>query len=543
MRLDTKVERPLVYLAQRAPTTGGEDVLSSLQDEVLLGALGLAGSGSRNVKEVDAGAGVLHSVQRLLSRLSRYSEASEMALVGMVPVRFDEKGSRSRPLLVFHTYLRKDGVVDMQKLLDAGELAIRSRRVHDRQVYRFRSAGEVVEIALVVRDLVVSNDKKTMGRMLDPRTSASGGFAADPRFTRLRKKLDMPPGSLLFYADWEALRPRLDQVFRGDATWLMSLSGIELPEQLMFVARPAPRKNGQKRGIITNFLLRHASDSRKFGTGNADPKVVKTWRPDGWLDLLQAARPKDLLAGLPQGGIITIGTRLDFDMVIPTHHSKRVRRLQASIFHRCRHLRIDLRKEILRRLSEAGGAQFLLLDPKEGTEDESTGMRLAWSIRAKSSRDAKELFKVFQRMFVPTEEARLHGRGNRQELRFVEDEHSRGPLVLARVNDALVVAFSPDVIAEVRKMAEAKRKTPTSQRASTALTSRLQRLGVKPQQRLTGIIGLDLGFLANGEVDRAARKKGKSKDRFSGFLGLHGGFFSFEKDLVRLEVITELDDP
>jgi hypothetical protein len=74
----------------------------------------------------------------------------------------------------------------------------------------------------------------------------------------------------------------------------------------------------------------------------------------------------------------------------------------------------------------------------------------------------------------------------------VEDEHSRGPLVLARVNDALVVAFSPDVIAEVRKMAEARRKTPTSQRASTALMSRLQRLGVKPQQRLTGIIGLDL---------------------------------------------------
>ena len=83
MRLDTKVERPLVYLAQRAPTAGGEDVLSSLQDEVFLGALGLAGSGSRNVKEVDAGGGVLLSVQRLLSRLARYSEASEMALVGI----------------------------------------------------------------------------------------------------------------------------------------------------------------------------------------------------------------------------------------------------------------------------------------------------------------------------------------------------------------------------------------------------------------------------------------------------------------------------
>ena len=62
---------------------------------------------------------MLHSVQRLLSRLSRYSDASEMALVGMVPVR----GDRTRPLLVFHTYLREGGVADVRGLLESGDLA------------------------------------------------------------------------------------------------------------------------------------------------------------------------------------------------------------------------------------------------------------------------------------------------------------------------------------------------------------------------------------------------------------------------------------
>ena len=159
-------------------------------------------------------------------------------------------------------------------------------------------------------------------------------------------------------------------------------------------------------------------------------------------------------------------------------------------------------------------------------------------MRAKSVSDAKELFKVFQRMFVPQGSAELVPVGGGQfELRFAK-RFANGPMILTRANDTIAVAFSPEVTAQVRKMTAERRRTPLYKRQSTALMSRLQRLGVGRQQQLAGVFGLDLSFLS-----KPGSKTSKSLDRFSGVLGLHGGFFQIEKDLIRLEVFTQLDHP
>ena len=521
LRLENKVERPLVYLAQRAPAPGGEDVLSAFRDAALLAVLGLD-QGPRDVKEVDTGGAVLHSVQQLLSRLSHYSDASEMALVGILPLGDD----RNRPLLVFHSELRADNVAEIQKLLDSNRLTRKSRRVHDRQIYEFKQGG--VEVARVRRDLVVSNDKLTMSRVLDPRTAAAGGFASRPRFQSLRKRLVVPKGSLLFYADWRALQPRLDRVLGPDAAFMMSYSGIQVPEQLMFVARPAPRRGKESRGIITTVILQHASDSYKFSTGKTLPKG-KTWHPDGWLDLLSPERSSKLQVGLPSGGIATVSTTIDVDRLLPTHSGERMRRLQAAIFHGCFHLGIDLRRQVLRRLSGAGGLQLLMV------EGGGTGLRLAYSLRAKNPRQAKELFGVFEKAFTGSRTGKTGASRNRDDHLTLQIRSGSGSVVLAVVHDSLVLAADASVIAQVQDLADQHKQNGRGRRA--ALSSRLQRLGLNNKRRIAGLFTLDLRFL------RGASVPVQDADPFAGLLGLHGGFFTFEKNRVRLEVFTELRVP
>jgi hypothetical protein len=483
------------------------------------------------VKEVDAGRAVLDSVQQLLSRLSFSSTANEIALVGVLPL-----GDRNRPLVVFHSQLRERGAEDMRQLLASGTFTRPTRQVHGHQVFRIGPDADAVEVALVARDLVVSNDSKAMEQTLDPRTAAGGGFAAGKRFQRLRRELDVPPGSLMFYADWQALRPRLGSLFGGDAAWVMQWSGVQVPEQLMFVARPAPCKPGQKRGIVTTFLLHHTSDSYKFSS-TADAADLKSRRFDGWLDLLIEARPKALLAGLPRGGVATLSSMLDFKALLQTHRGKLWKSLQARYLRYANHVRLDLRADVLRRLEAIGGLQLMTVD------DGGWMPRLAFSIQAKSPKKAVEVFDSLCRAFTGHGDAeeRVAADGGR-ELHFPVDHQGRR-LVLAAVHDTLVLAYDSSVMERVRAATTmTPRRAASLKKRDAAVLERLQRLGVSRQKKIAGLFALDFRELAgrlapSGDGDQAVKRK--PTDPLSGLLGVHGGLFSIDQDLIRLEVFTQ----
>ena len=480
---------------------------------------------------MDTSGAVLHSVQRLLSRLSFSSDAAEMALVGIVSAgRGPQALSGSRPLLVFHCQLRQGEIADMRSLLDSDAVTQRNRKLHDRQVYEFTAGSPqlgAVEVVLAERDLVVSNHRPTLSRVLDPRTTANRGFASSQRFQRLRKRVATPPGSVLVYADWKILVPKLDGLFAGDADWMMKNSGVQVPEQLMFVARPAPRRSGQKRGIITSVLLHHASDSYKFSTEKAPLEAVGEWHPDGWLDLLRPSRITELLAGLPPGGVVSIATKIDIESLLTTHSGRRMRRLQLPIFLALKYVGSDVPRRLIKRLSKVGGVQLLMLGGDKGSP------RLAYSMRAKSSRQARDIFRSLEKFCVAhhlAESREAPTKGGQRELRF-RSLWSRNGVVLSVVQDSLVLAFDPKVMQGARETLG--RRAQSSRRS--AILSRLRRLGAT-RQKVSGLFALDLGFLAGPE----ARKK-RPVHRFSSLLGLHAGFFTFEKDVVRLEMFTELE--
>lgn len=543
IRLESKLERPYLYIAQRAPEKGGQGVLSVLENSALLSAMGLAPRDTRDVNEVGTGRALLQSVQQLLSRLSVSSEASEIALVGFVPL-----GNQRRPLVVFHCELRPAGAKEMRTMLASNKLARPSRKVHGRQVFKLLGLGAEsasVEVVIVNRDLLVSNDERSMGRLLDPRTTASGGFAREQRYQRLRSKLLVPPGSLLVYADWQALRPRLGGLLGAAPSWLMWYSGIQEPEQLMFVARPAPSKSGQKPGLITSFVLRHSSDSyrapksgaKKGSETSAGSSRLSAWRPDGWLDLLRGGKTGQLLAALPKCGLAGVVSRFDYRSLLRSHRGKRMRSLQARIFHQGHHHDIHLRDQILRRLDEVGAVQLMLV----GDNQAPLQTRFAFTMHAKTATKARDIWSVIHDAYVATGEATQVSLGaGRKALRFGEARLADGgadALFFAAIDDNLVLAYGAEVIRRVADMTHRQRPSASLRRRNSALASRLQRLGVGRQQSIDGLFALDLRSLADRLLPNDKRKPA---DRLSGLLGVHAGFFTFEEDLIRLEVFTQL---
>lgn len=537
LRIGDKVDRPVVYLAQRAPESEGGDVLSALGDPLLGQVLGWrpasrdsrgepTGPGDRNAKEkeVDAGSAV---PQRLRALLSRLSVSSELALVSLLPA-----AGRQRPLLVFHCQLSAQGRGEIGKLLQARGVAEHSREVHGKQVFRLLPGATQgpadVEFVLHDHDLLVSNDRDTMDAVLDPRTKAGGGVERDPAFVELRKRVDVPPGSLLCYIDLEASTGAFWRALPRGTGDMLRRAGVRQPRQLMLVARPDPARKtkGQAPGIATQAVLRHRGDALPRRPLPAAPLSPT---PPGWLGMIEPKPLQQLLRSRPSGGLLSMSFEVDQEQLLTTRPSREGRWVQSHIFRMAMMAGLDLRNQVLRRLDD--GASIQLVDLGDGAS-----LQTAVSMQAKNAAAARAVFRDLQQALLPRGRAVLET-GEIEFLRLrTRDRTSRWGV--GRIEDRLVFARSVAVLAALRSERSARQQ----RRHEELLRTRLRRLG-KDSRKVHGLFVLDLRALVSRLFGAQSNKTpAAAVDDTAGLFGIHVGLFSVEKNLLRLELASRLQD-
>ena len=177
----------------------------------------------------------------------------------------------------------------------------------------------------------------------------------------------------------------------------------------------------------------------------------------------------------------------------------------------------------------------------------------AYSLRARNAKSARELFDIVARGFTRHRLSGRHsgrdsqsdfagelGEADGHQLLHIRPRHGDG-LVLSVVQDSLVLAANSDVIAEVRELADKPRSRSTAAataRRNATIRSRLARLGAS-RERASGVVAFDLSFLAE-RFGESPREPDSLPALNNGLFGLHAGVVSFERDLVRLKIFTEL---
>ncbi len=532
-RLEHRLQNPLLYLSRLGPAL--VDPLPLLNDPVLQRLLGQRAPGG-----FAAGRGAL--LRPLARLLSSKSEDLELALTKMVRA---VNGETETPYLIFRCQLLPASAEQVSKVL-RDSLAEPSRKLHGQQVYRLKGPGSVeergrrdpqVEVVLVGNNLVVSNDPLALGQAINPHTVAGAPvLSQDARYKDLRKRIGVPKGAVMLYADWRRLGPRLSIMLQMEFGLPFRWSGLGDTDRLLLVVRPAKRGRD---GFVTSVLL-----------GRRPPRRP-THRPqrghDGWLQAVEAAKPLQLLSGLHHGGVGSLAVAFDPKKLLgPAARGPRMRRLQGWIFGHAFQVGLDVRRQVIRRLGKIGGAQVMLL-PGDGVRP-----RVAYSFQAKTSKQARDLVMGLKKALANSGRARCRQLDSGKEVLEIESpgfgRHSFGRrfggsdyALLAAVGDSVYLTFDRDTMAQVMSR---NRSRQTRAQQDAMVRQYLRHLGAW-DKKVAGIFIGDLSSIATRVVGKPNVGKGgeDNKDQGKpkptpGLFGMHAGYFTVEQGLVRLEVFS-----
>lgn len=588
LSISHRLGEPLIYLARRAPKAGELDVMPLLNDPDLRELLGLdLGEANRSKGPDGKGSGSTAAGSKeerdtrqlfayLQKMLTRKADALELSLMDLRP-RFvgGKRALTDQPTMVFRSQLRPRTADIVRDLLrnKKQKVAFPSRKLFGNQVYTIRSTGRagspMIEVALIGRNFLASNHPPAMDRLLDPKTRADHTVLERKKeYKELKSRVHVPPGSLLVYANLKELRPQLPRLFGGDASWLLSASGLTRGDRLMLVTRP--RKLGRKQGIVTTAIM---TQPKLLGRGpigrgpiGRGPTDKGRRRSDSWLDAVIPTRPRLLLNDMPAGGVAGITVNLDLERLLtmaPRRSRSPMGRLLGYFWFSCGKLEVDVRKHILRRLDKQGSAQLIVVPAAQGSTDQDR-TRLAYAFQARSAAAARELYTDLKRS------AEAHRLGKVKKTRGVEmlafewpewrpgnqPRHWRRPgwnrIFMTATRGRLVIAFDADVLALAAK---GHGRRGGKNRTSTVM-QRLSALNVS-QKKVAGVVAFDLGRFAehirrirkaqdgdkkNNDKDTTTtdREPSTARNAQRGLFSTHGGYFVVEEGFIRLEVFTVL---
>lgn len=481
----------------------------------------------------DAGAGkvLASSATRALTLvrgvLGRSSGDLELVLTGVVP-------SAGQPLLVLRARLRKDDRERLRGVLDGADLAEPHRVLGGQKTWSLRAndraavagPGELVELALVGDDLLVANDSTAMEELLAPvdqRTSATSKrlvLSADPRFTSLRKRVQVPAGSLLVYGDWLRLGQRLQA-----ATQKESGAGSELPSFLLEwsglgSARSVMASLSGVGGDFTGTLLLdfdHAERGPEWRTmpprpdrgghrdgpehrGGPDRGAPERGAPDrefrgesspidGWLAAAQSVPARSLLPELPGGGLGGLVLAVDLADIAKRSPGG------IGMLHMLRDsfddYGLDFDRNVLSRLGSRGTVQLLF---RRG-DDAATEVVSVYSVRAKSKKAANELFQDLRRAVEQGGFGKLVSSKERKGpevlvLSTRHKDHAERAICVALYEDSVLVAFDDETLVQVHE--EYKRVGRQRGKRDAAVSAAVQAIG---GGNIAGLFDLDLAPL------------------------------------------------
>lgn len=510
LRLVDRVEAPMLYLslsaapaaaqpkageagARERPRGGAvQELLADPAFDVLFGR-GTGDDGTPGQRALALVRGVL----------ARSSGDLELALTGVVP------GS-GQPLLVFRASLLPPDSERLQGLLEGNDLAEPNRVVGGRRTWSLRSPGraeagpgQLVEIALVGTDLLVANDATAVEELLadDGRTAVQKRLvlSADPRFTSLRQRLAVPPGSLLVYGDWLRLAQRLQDANDALPAFLFGWSGLGAARTVMAsLSGEAASFRGTvlldfDRETTAAMRARPAPDRRpepRDGPGGTRPGEPRQhWREpgdkpsiDGWLASVQSVPARSLVAELPSeglGGLVLavdladVGqrTRLGHDMV---------RELRFAFAD----LGLDFERNVVGRLGTRGTAQLYLQRGATAAAE----VACVYALRAKSRSAAQDLFQDLRRAAEQHGSGRLVAARDRKGIELLELRTRRfwGAVFVAVVEDSVLLACDAETLAQgIEEMKRARSRG----RRDAAVVAAMQAIG---GEQVAGLFDVDL---------------------------------------------------
>jgi hypothetical protein len=518
LRLLDRIEAPMLYLslgaAADSPTPAGtrpgnaaarpagpvQQLLADPAFDALLGRSGGIGEGA---------AGRAFALVRGV--LARSPGELELALTGVVP-------AGGQPLLVLRAQLQNGEAARLQGLLDEPSLAQSHRELGGRRTWSLRPAageaaparaGELVELALVGDDLLVANDTTAMEELLAPapRTAAPGQrlvLAADPRFTSLRARLQVPAGSLLVYGDWLRLSQRLQTSGEGVPSFLLAWSGLGSARTVMATVagfgddftgtllfdfdRPEAALAGRDgRRDRAGRRPGHDGQGRSPLPGERDHDDGPPDLIDGWFASALSVPARTLVPELPGAGLG--GLVLAIDLADVANRSHGGRRMLHELRESFEELGLDFERNVMGRLGTRGTVQMLVREPSAGVPAEVVSV---YAVRAKSRKAAGDLFTDLRR----AAEQRGHGR-------LLAGKETKGPDVLqldgarhfattfvAVHEETVLLAF--DVATLVQVHDEYKRAGKQRGRRDATVAAAVQRIG---GDNVSGLFDLDLAPL------------------------------------------------
>ena len=484
--------------------------------------------------------------------LARSSGDLELALTGVLP-------AGGQPLLVLRARLQNGEAARLQGLLDGPDLARHQRVVGGHQTWSLRSRasravepgpGELVELSLVGDDLMVANDMTAMEELLGPadqRTAATSRrlvLSADPRFTSLKKRLDVPAGSLLVYGDWLRLSQRLQTSTEGLPSFLLSWSGLGSARSVMASVA------GSGSDFTGTMLLDFDRDAaRDAGSGRPDRGRPEHGRPDGgrpdggrpdrhdgpggpvgpggpgpgpggepnaidgWFGAAQSVPARTLLSELPASGLG--GLVLAVDLAQIAQRSRRGMGMLRELHDAFEEFGLDFERNVLSQLGTRGTVQLLF---RRGGDAAATELVSVYSLRAKSRKAAADLFADLRRAAEQRGMGKIVVAGaarDRKGVDVLELSHRRGdrPTCLAILEDLVLVGADADSLVQV--IDDGKRAAKQRGKRDAAVTAAVQSIG---GENVAGLFDLDFtplfervvaafgaGSSSGGTADSAAR--------------------------------------
>jgi hypothetical protein len=444
------------------------------------------------------------SLSLVRSMLRRGASELELAMTGIV-------ARKGQPLLVLRARLGQDAANALRLSLEgAASVAVPNRQLGGHQTYTMPSssrgrrpgAGDVVEIALIGNDLVVANDTSAMREVLVPVPNRTGVqparkvLSSDPRFNALRKRLDVPAGSLIAYGDWQRLGRRLESYIGSVPAQLLSSSGLGSARSVMMTLAPA--KQDFAATLLLDFEFSNGAAAGRGVVGQQEGAGI-----DGWFAATEPVSAKTLLRELPRSGLG--GMVLSVDLAAVADFSPRSACMVWDLRDAYSTFGLSYERNVLARLASRGTVQ-LHFDPaassanstNEASKETAAGGDIAvasvspvYSVRANSRTAAEDLFSDMRRVVTKTTFGEFLTVKDAKGKRLTDVIHLHGKkgqlsAYVCVSGDSVLLAEDQDTLVQVHQ--ELRRSKPRSRRDQIAGKA-IKAIG---GDRVAGLFDLDL---------------------------------------------------
>ncbi|MEM7204068.1 MAG: hypothetical protein AAF628_27650 [Planctomycetota bacterium] len=512
LRIARRVASPVLYMGiepgvpeTAVPALGVADLLV---DPVVLSAAGLD-SATRDVSIGPA----LRVLRRLVADAAAAGGAVEVAITSMLP----RGEAPALPLLVLRVCLDPSLGERLRAQLDRPGFAVLDRKVGRGQVYRLGLAnglaadresapgpGEVIEVAVTGRELIVSNHRRAIEQLLidvtDEARHERYPLTSQPAYRSLRQQLEIGPGSVLLYADLTLLRPWLRAAMDAETHWLLDSSGLTAARRVACALRP------HEEGIQTSILL----DDRGA--------------PDGWLSLAEPVRAVELAQRVSPSAIGGVAFAVQPGRVLAqdpnSAYGAGLAELRTSLLGGCSRLGLDAERQVIRRL---GNTLAIDLVSERGVAEP------VFHMQAKSAAAARSLFTECKTLANRERRASVQD-GARGAEQVILLPHTERPLHVAVRRDQLLMAFDQPVLEASLRAAGGRSRTQRA-RFTKELISGLQSLGAAKRE-VQGVFTID--------AERLLPELVQQHPQSSLVLRSHVGYLQRMPQLTRIEVLTRL---